>query len=289
MPSKLVRHGRVRGYRPTADQLLEMLELAQRGIDDAGSSADLIYSQGDLEFYPKGDLKKILPSHLDEIIEESGRPDDLNNLGFSVGQAELSRNVRILIGPGDDTIYRIESDDQTWAYGRYHELTDKLLKDRSLYAKFVAAAPETLEEGTDNKWRQVAWESANDWRAALVGLITLLPYLPGAAALALTLSFLGNYYGAETKQDHQQALDIIHFMSRPHSILITTISVVTYVIAILAYRRWKKTFLRSGIMISKSSRLAQFNFRNKKADPVVLASFYVACVGVAIAAIIPFL
>ena len=62
------------------------------------------------------------------------------------------------IGYGEWTTYLVESDDQTWAYGRYHELTDNLLANRSVFAKGYSPSPQILQEGTDNKWRRAAWK-----------------------------------------------------------------------------------------------------------------------------------
>ena len=146
MPCRLVRHGRVRGYRPTVGQLQQTLELAQGGIDDPDSSASLVYSRGNLEFYPEGKLNKILPKHLDQAIEAAGRPDRLDNLTFSIRQDDLSRSVDIQIGSDGWTFYRVESDDQTWAHGRYHERTENFLQHRGLYAKYTDPVPQTLEE-----------------------------------------------------------------------------------------------------------------------------------------------
>jgi hypothetical protein len=101
---------------------------------------------------------------LSEIIREAGNPDELDNLYFSISQDSPPRRVDIQIGSGDWTTYLIESDDQTWAYGRYHELTEMLLADRSLYAKGHSGAPEVPQKGTGDKWRAAAWELTTNWR-----------------------------------------------------------------------------------------------------------------------------
>jgi hypothetical protein len=287
MPSKLVRHGRVKGYRPTIDQLQDMLELAQRGLDEADSTARLIYSQGDLEFYPKGGLKRISPGNIDEIIAEARRPDELNNLSFSISQADPSRHVEIDIGPGAWTDYRIESADQTWAYGRYHELTDKLLQQRGFYTKFRSPAPEIFEEGGD-KWKPAPWEPVKDWRVNLVGGTCLLPAAVGLFAVVIAAFVAWNYYfgsGAE----HQQFVNSINALLQSSFSAVAAILVLVYLIVVYPYVRLLKGFQKSYVIVSKTSLLSQFSFRSKKADPVLLASFYVAVIGVLIAIIIPLL
>ena len=287
MPSKLVRQGRVKGYRPTTDQLQDMLELAQRGIDEAGSTAKLTYSQGDLEFYPKGNLNRISPDNIDEIIAEAGRPEELNNLSFSVSQADPSRHVGIDIGPGAWTDYRIESADQTWAYGRYHELTDKLLQQRGFYTKFRSPAPEILEEGGD-KWKSAPWEPVKDWRVNLVGAICVLPGIAGAWAVLMAALGAWNYYFG-SGSGHQQFVNSIDALLQSSFSVVAAILVLVYLIIIYPYMRLLKGFQRSYVIVSKTSLLSQFSFRSKKTDPVILASFYVAAIGVLIAIIVPFL
>ncbi|SRR5258708_39661741 len=115
MPKKLVRRGRVKGYRPSREQLESLLELAQRGIDSANTTSQLTYLQGDLEIYPNQHVGIILPDHLADLIKEADEPNELDNLAFSVSQPSPARHVEISIGPGEWTTYHVESDDQTWA------------------------------------------------------------------------------------------------------------------------------------------------------------------------------
>src|SRR6266567_279681 len=222
MPKRLVRRGRVRGYRPTHSQLQEILELAQRDFGDA-SAAHLVYSQGDLEIYPQADTPKILPNHIDEIIKEADDPDELNNLDFSISQATPIRRVETHIGPGNWTTYRVESDDQTWAYGRYHELTDKLMSNRSLYAKFKSGTPQVLKEGTDDRWRSTPWEPPKNWLVFATGIATILPWmllvLAAFAAIILAVQAANPGSNATERESHRIALQDAHYLGAHAPIL----------------------------------------------------------------------
>jgi hypothetical protein len=254
-----------------------MLDLAQRDIGE-NSIANLIYSKGDLEIYPQGTLSKILPVHLEEMIKESGSPDELNNLNFSISQDSPVRRVYLHIGSGDWTTYRVESNDQTWAFGRYHELTEKLLSDRNSYAKVRSAKPEVPQEQSDTKWRPAPWEPVAGWWFFLIGVTTtLLKWLP--VILGVTAAFeVGNYYAAgkaaQYRQERANDLATIHWAGAHRGALIGFS--ISYIIALIAFRRWLSTLVKSKVVLNKGSLLSRFSFRDKRADPVILASFYVA-------------
>lgn len=279
MPKKLVRRGRVRGYRPTRSQLEEMLELAQRDIGE-DSVAHLIYSQGDEEIYPRGTLKKISPNHLDEIIKDADDPDELNNLDFSISQESPVRRVDLHIGPGDWTTYQVESDDQTWAFGRYHELTEKLLADRALYAKSRAQTPQVLQEGSDNKWRSAAWELTKDWRISLAGPGLFVLWIVPIAEASFIAVAIGQYYDPsgtskrETEANKQGALDFLHWIDH-HAVILLAFS-LSYLIALIALQRWLRGSLKSRVILRKLSLFTQARFQGRNSDPIGLASFYVA-------------
>jgi hypothetical protein len=278
MPTKLARHGRVKGYRPTYCQLQEIIEVAQKDFSDA-SETHMFYSQGDFKITPtQADKGKILPGHIEEIIKEAGSPDEFNNLVFSISQDVPMQKVEVHVGFGDWTTYRVESDDQTWAYGRYYELTDKLLSDRSLYAKFRASQPEILKEGTDNKWRTTSWEVAKDWRELSMAVATSFPWWPLVASgvfgftIVVYVASPGN--SAIDIQDHKQALQDVHDLHAHASALIVLVTL--YIITLYAYRRWLATWLRSKVVLKEPLVMPQFSFRSRKSDAVGLASFYVA-------------
>lgn len=283
MPTKLVRTGRVKGYRPTRDQFEELLELAQRGVE-ADSIAYLSYSQGysqgTRETYPNGQLNKISPGNLSEIIKEAKNPVELNNLDFAISSKSPVRKVTIQIGAGDWTTYGVESDDQTWAYGRYHELTEKLLADRSFYAKGNAPSPQIPQEGSDDKWRDAAWEIKTNWRMSLVGHLIGALWILLAAELVFIGYFIAQYYapGGNTTQQirnsKRTAADILHPIG--HNIGILLGFNVSYIIAAIALGRWLKSFRKSRVMLQKISLASQFSFRQDRTDSVSLASFYAA-------------
>ena len=89
-----------------------------------------------------------------------------------------------------------------------------------------------------------------------------------------------SYYGS-TKAERRADVHQLH--SIPHRIeLIVFILTVTYFVAVIPYNRWLRTLLGLIVIVNTSLRLAQFNFRSKVADPVPLASFYVACIAVTV-------
>ena len=243
MPTKLVRRGRVCGYRPTREQLEEILELAQRGIEE-NSFANLKYSQGDQEIYSHGNQGKILSENLSEIIREAGNPDELNNLYFSVNQDSPARRVDIQIGSGNWTTYLIESDDPTWAYGRYHEITERLLANRSLYAKGHSARPEVLQKGTGDKWRPTVWELVPDWRAAIAENLLKILWIVlaiGIAPIPFTLIYYYDPANTKVGRNHQHnAEHVLQWLSN-NSVILFFIT-VSYVIMLIFLQRRMKDF-----------------------------------------------
>jgi hypothetical protein len=187
------------------------------------------------------------------------------------------RSVEIRIGPGTWTTYRVESDDQTWAYGRFHELTDKLVRDRSLYAKFWSRTLKVPKEGADDRWRVAAWEPTRDWRILAIALATTLPWLLLALAVfyAIVLGVEAASPGSNPtdKENHQIALQDVHYLGGHATAL--TVSILSYIIILFAYQRWLRTWLRCKVILRKRSLISQFSFRNGKSDTVGLASFYV--------------
>lgn len=254
-----------------------MLEIAQKDFGSA-SEAHLVYYKGDLKISPD-DLNsvEILPRHVNEVIKQAGDPDELNNLVFSISQVSPMRRIEIRVGFGSWTTYRIESDDQTWAFGRYHELTDKLMNNRSLYAKFRSGQPQVMKEGTDDKWRPAVWEVRNDWRELAVAIAAGIPWLPVLLA-AMYAVFVTGYAvssgsTAAERYNHEQALRDAHNLASHSSII--TILAFAYAFTLFAYRRWLGSWLRSKIVTRKSPLMSQFSFRDRKSGAVSLASFYV--------------
>lgn len=188
------------------------------------------------------------------------------------------RRIEIRIGFGTWTTYRIESDDQTWAFGRYHELTDKLMNDRSLYAKFWSGQPQVLKEGTDDKWRAAVWEVFKDWRELVVAVAGGLPLWPVVGAVLYAILVTGyavsSGSSAAERQAHEQALHDAHNLAAHSSII--TILALAYMFTLFAYRRWLRSWLRSKIVTRKSPLVSQFSFRDRKSGAVSLAAFYVA-------------
>jgi hypothetical protein len=256
-----------------------MLELAQRGID-GDSEAHLTYSQGDLEIYPQGTLKRVLPDDLKEVIHEAGDPDELSNLNFSINQTSPVRVIDIYIGPGDWTEYTVESDDQTWALGRYHELTERLLNSRTIYAKCRSRSPQTLREDKASIWQPAPWELAKGWRIVAINSLRIIAGLiPGLIAAYIGLTAVSAYTSTsdptrQDKQTSQQSLVQMHWIGA-HVVPILLLA-VSYIVIVFGLRRWFKTFLTSKVILRQSTLLGQFSFRGSASDPLALASFYAA-------------
>jgi hypothetical protein len=276
---RTVRRGRVKGYRPTREQLIQMLELAQGGFSEQRSVTHLTHSRDDDREIDapddeRDDVSRGVPDYLDYIIREADDPDELNNLTFSISQVDPIRQVLIRIGPGDWTEYTIESTDRTWALGRYHELTDKLLKDRSPYSKAAASRPEILRDGV---WKSAEWEPAKDWRAALAGFGSGLTFMPGLAEIAVVFAIFSGYYvngpDRQDRNNHHQALQAIHWAGG--NVIIIVGLTLSYLIALVACRRWLASLRRSRIILNAAPRLSQFSFQSSTTDPVILASFYI--------------
>jgi hypothetical protein len=275
VPTKLVRRGRVCGYRPTREQLEEILELAQRGIDE-NPAASLKYSQGDKDHYSHVHHGKILPANVAEIIKLAGDPDDLNNLEFSINQDAPARRVDIQIGPGDWTKYLIESDDQTWAYGRYHELTERLLANRSSYAKGHLPRPEILRNDTDDKWRSTVWELVPDWRATFADnflkplwLALSVEIFPILVAMVYYFDPTNNRVG---RADQNNAEHLLQWFNDNSFILIFI--TLSYIFMLIFLRRWTRTFLRSKVRLRGVSIFSQLSFRRNRDDAVQLIILY---------------
>jgi hypothetical protein len=282
VPKKLVRRGRVRGYRPTREQLEEVFELAQRGIGQ-NSVAKLIYSQGNEEIYSEGNDGKILPENLGQVVRDAGDPGELNNLYFSINQDSPARRVEMEIGPGDWTTYSIESDDQTWAHGRYYEITESLLANRSLYAKGGFSAPEVPKEGTDG-WRPAAWELVSDWRASAVGNVIHALWFAlwsvvvvGILTILVALSY--DYYNMYTnsevaRNDRHNAHLVLSWFQYNSTFLLIVILCYAMMARILSRRM--KRLLESKVTLrgSGSSFLSQLAFQRNRNDAVQLAVLY---------------
>lgn len=284
MPKRLVRRGRVRGYRPTREQLEEVLELAQRGIAK-DAATQLKYAQGNEEIYSYGKDGRITSENLNEIIKEAHNPSELNNLNFSIIQDSPVRKVDIEVGVnGDWTNYLIESEDQTWAYGRYHELTEKLLANRSLFAMGRSPSPEVLQVGTDDKWRPAAWELAKDWRANICGGLTPLLSFFIVIEIVFIGYYLGEYYGssgdttkAAISAKHQAEL-VLHWLNGN----LATIFLINffYIWMIIALRRWAKYFLKSTVTLQSNSLFSHLIWRKDRSDLTQIIGLYLTFMGV---------
>jgi hypothetical protein len=65
-----------------------------------------------------------LLSQLAALPTEQGSLAELTDLKFEAGQGDQALHVEVQIGPGDWTIYEVQSSNDTWARGRYQQLTE---------------------------------------------------------------------------------------------------------------------------------------------------------------------
>lgn len=219
-----------------------------------------------------------------QVIKDAGDPSELNNFYFSVTQDSPVRRVVIEVGPGDSTVYSIESDDPTWAHGRYHEITEKLLADRSLYAKGYASAPEVPKEGTDG-WRTAPWELVSDWRASAVnGLTYVLRFVLWSAIISeigTTLVALTYYYGTytspEVAQNDRHNADLVLSWFRHSSAPLVAIN-FSYIVMVMLFIHLMKNLLVSKILLQSGngSFFSQLSIRRNRTNTVDLAGLYVA-------------
>jgi hypothetical protein len=280
MVVKLVRRARISGYRPTRAQLEEMLELAQRGIDDADAKAHLSYWQGNREITPQGIVRKVLPSHLDEIIKDVGpEARELSNLSFDISQdAPIERAVTIQIGPEKWTTYEIRSDDQTWALGRYQELTGKLLKDRNLYSKGCSSRPQVPLKGAQGSWTRSA-RAVNPLRVDLVLAVVWLSFwalplvIATFAIVASSFYYSGNDKTQAGQNDHQNALNMLHWASA--NWLWISFIVLSYLLWLKPRHHWVEYWQRSAVVLKRSPILSQFSLRANSENSVLIGTFYV--------------
>jgi hypothetical protein len=237
---------------------------------------ELRYSHGNEEVFSHGNNGKILPDNLSEIIREAGNPDELNNLYFSINQDSPARRVDIQIGSGDWTTYLIESDDQTWAYGRYHQLTEMLLANRSLYAKGHSAAPEVPQKGKGDKWRAAVWELSTSWRATLASAaFGLLVFLLIIAITPIPIALVYYYNAANTALGRTDKINAQHVLQWYNNNGATLFFIfVTYIVMLVLLRRRLKSLLRSRIALQETSFFSQLSFRRNRDDAVQILSLY---------------
>jgi len=271
-----VRHGRVRGYRPSIRQLEELLQLAQKEIDSSKSSAEITSTVGEYKLTSDDGLEIIAPEHLQALIKEAGSVRELDNLVFSIEQDEPKRYIQINIGPGDWTEYSVESDSDTWTLGRYYELTEKLLSDCTLYAKHKEPRPAMLVMQRDRYvWETVPWKVAENWRISIAAASSAAPaILPIVASFVTAVAYLV-YLGDTKVERHKYVENLNHFISSGGLAFFLAV-LLADVFIYIALRRWDAGRLKSQVKISTTPIIAQFTFRDPKADPVALASLYIA-------------
>jgi hypothetical protein len=112
-----------------------------------------------------------------------------------------NRYVQIEIGPGDSTTYTVGSDDSTWTLGRHYGLTEKLLSDRSHYAKYRVPAPGmSIQKSNLLAYEDLPWKTDRNWRIRLAGATSCVPFGVNyvCAFVAILLAF--TYFRQTTRR-----------------------------------------------------------------------------------------
>jgi hypothetical protein len=253
--------GRVRGYQPTLDEFNELLALSQKGIDCPEATAKIRYQQGSEVTTSGKGISKIEPEHLSKLIEESGNPERLINFKFSAKQKNPSRRIEVTIRPDGWTYYEVASSDFTWALGRFHELTEKLLTDRRLTAKAQFPLPQVV---TPKQywayWGGPLWTSVHDRRVKLVRLFKDFP--------AWLLVFI---------------LGIFVSLPPSHALTISfAFLALAYVIGSFGYLRWMYGTYNSYVSITHSELDLAWLITDKNESPLNRASLLVTVIGVVV-------
>lgn len=266
--------GRVKGYRPTAGQFRELLELAQRDFDPQSARAIIRYQYGKNHVTLSAEEEDPDPIiQFAALPTDDGKVNELTDLRFEVNQAEQLLRVEVHVGAGDFTHYEVESSNDTWARGRYQQLTEKLLADRTLYAKAMEPMPEVPKK--QHGWKLAPWEPRRDWRLGALGLAALAPY--AIALLVLALAFIAPLH--TTGHDSSR---LTYTAPAPHTIL----ACIAILVSLFAYDRWRRTLLKSRVIVTQYRWIAKFNFRNQQTGPVAVMSFYVACIAILVAIVL---
>ncbi|WP_188197236.1 hypothetical protein [Nonomuraea sp. SYSU D8015] len=186
-----VRRGRIQGFRPTAEQIQDVWQLAQKGFDSTATDTKISYDPGNSKSIEDDDLANF-------VREVKKDRDLLTNLHLKSSQANPRRIVEISIGPDSWTTYEVQAEDSTWALGRFEELTAALLEARPFLAAIRAKAPEwqpySYLQQEKNRPRtgkrlSVRWREGPSWQPR-----TWLPFQSAAKhRLEFTLTLLITY------------------------------------------------------------------------------------------------
>jgi hypothetical protein len=218
----------------------------------------------------------IEPEYLDALMTEVDGIRELDNLTFRIEQQDPKRYILIDIGPGDWTEYTVESDSDTWTLGRHYELTEKLLEDRSFYAKYKRPRPYILvKEKGRFVWETVPWKPGRGWRMTVAGTSEALVWSINRLVPLGALFAIAAYIGDTKKQRHVFIENLNNF-SRSGWLAFSLAMLIAYLFLRIAFWRWGLLRLKSRVKISSPSILAQFTFSGTDADVVTLASLYVA-------------
>jgi hypothetical protein len=226
-----------------------MLEIAQQGIEDPTSKAAVSYQHHSDVTEPDEHLSRITPDHIVKLIEESGETSSLDNLKLSVAQENPIRSVQIEIDPEGWTYYTVQSSDLTWALGRFHELTEEFLKNRSRYTQIESPLPEILTQGGYRAWGAALWIPGRD------GLLSSIRAL---MRVGMFLAFLLS----------------IGVMISPGGVAPKSFAIATMA-AIYGYIHWSRTLLKSHIIIDQTPRSVRAVLLSKQSDPTSRATHYI--------------
>lgn len=255
--------GRVRGYQPTLDEFNELLTLSQKGMDSPKTTAKIRYRQGSEVTTSGKGISKIELKHLSKLIEESGNPKRLINFKFSAKQKNPSRRIEVAIRLDGWTYYEVASNDFTWALGRFHELTEMLLSNRSDWAVAQSPLPQVVTPGQYySDWGGPLWIATYDQRVTLIRRFKRFPIW---FAFFIILVFV-------IQPPPFSPIQVIKLGS----------FAITYIAATYGYLRWLSGTLRSYVSITPSQLNIKSLITNKEANPIDRGIFLTAVAGVII-------
>lgn len=237
------------------------MALSQKGIDSPKATAKIRYRQGSEVTTSGKGISKIEPQHLSKLIEESGNPKRLINFKFSAKQKNPYRRIEVTIRLDGWTYYEVASSDFTWALGRFHELTEKLLTNRRLTAKAQFPLPQVAtprQYWAD--WGGPLWMSVHDRH---VGLVRLFKDFPAWLPVFV--------------------LEIFVFVPPSHALTISfAFLTLAYVIGSFGYLRWMYGTYDSCVSIAYSELDLVSLITDKNENPLNRATLLVTVIGVVV-------
>jgi hypothetical protein len=249
--------------------------LAQKDMQKSKSSSEAICVIGETRLRTDAGLQLVEPEDLRSLIKDAIGIRELDNFAFWVRQKDPNRYVEIEIGPGDWTMYTIESDDITWTLGRHYELTEQMLIDRSSYAKHKIPAPRlSIQKGSLLVYEDLPWKAERNWRISFQETISNVAIGVNVVVAIFAILLAFSYFGKTARQRAEANVRISQFFDS-RSFVALVLLALSYGLLYVAARKLHARQLKSRVIVRKPSLLLAFTFRDAKIDPIGLGSFYI--------------